>query len=63
MKEIVESGELGTLTKIEVNLAVPALFINDNDIRINYDLGGGAMMDMGCKYNIPNSCESHREIL
>jgi predicted dehydrogenase len=49
MKEIVESGELGTLTKIEANLAVPGFFIKDNDIRMNYDLGGGAMMDMGCE--------------
>ena len=48
MKAIIDSGELGTLTKIEVNLGVPGVFIKDSDIRMVYDLGGGAMMDMGC---------------
>jgi hypothetical protein len=50
MKEIVDSGELGTLTKIEANLAVGSGFVKDNDIRMVYDLGGGAMMDMGCEF-------------
>ena len=49
LKEIVDSGELGTLTKIEANLALPSGFIKDNDIRMVYDLGGGSMMDMGCE--------------
>ena len=49
LKEIVDSGELGTLTKIEASLAVPGFFIKDHDIRWVYDLGGGAMMDMGCE--------------
>jgi len=52
LKEIVDSGELGTLTKIEVNLAVPSGFIKDNDICMEYDLGGGVMMDMGCELYI-----------
>jgi len=51
MKAIIDSGELGTLTKIEVNFGLPAFFIKDNDIRFVYDLGGGAMMDMG-SYNM-----------
>jgi predicted dehydrogenase len=55
MKEIVESGELGTLVKIEANLGVPGLFVKDNDIRMNYDLGGGAMMDMGCECHTPQT--------
>ena len=50
LKAIVDSGELGTLTKIEVSLAVPGFFVKDNDIRWVYDLGGGAMMDMGCEF-------------
>ena len=49
LKEIVDSGELGTLTKIEATLAVPSGFIKDSDIRMVYDLGGGCMMDMGCE--------------
>ena len=50
MKEIVDSGELGLLTKIEVSLGIPGFFIKDNDIRMMYELGGGAMMDMGCEF-------------
>ena len=50
MKAIVDSGELGTLTKIEANFSIPRFFIKDNDIRMVYDLGGGAMMDLGCKF-------------
>src|SRR5579863_6800462 len=56
VKEIVDSGELGTLTKIEASLAIPHLFVKDGDIRLVYELGGGAMMDMGCEldnYNLP----------
>jgi hypothetical protein len=51
MKTIVDSGELGTLTKIEASLGVPGFFVKDNDIRMVYDLGGGAMMDMGCGFH------------
>jgi len=51
VKEIVESGELGDMTKIEASLAVPAGFIKADDIRLVYDLGGGAMMDMGCEFD------------
>ncbi|KAI0316017.1 NAD-P-binding protein [Amylostereum chailletii] len=47
-KEIVDSGELGTLTQIDTSLAIPQGFIKDDDIRLSYDLGGGSMMDMGC---------------
>ena len=52
VKEIVDSGELGTITKIEASLAVPHLFIKDGDIRLVYELGGGAMMDMGCEFDL-----------
>ena len=51
LKEIVDNGELGTLTKIEANLSVPSGAIKDGDIRMVYDLGGGAMMDMGCEFD------------
>jgi hypothetical protein len=49
LKEIVDSGELGTLTKIEANVLLTSGFIKDDDIRMVYDLGGGGMMDMGCE--------------
>ncbi|KAI9459028.1 NAD-P-binding protein [Russula earlei] len=48
VKEIVDSGELGTPTKIEVTLGIPSGFIKDTDCRMEYGLGGGAMMDLGC---------------
>jgi len=51
VKEIVDSGELGTITKIEASLAVSHLFVKDGDIRLVYELGGGAMMDMGCEFD------------
>jgi hypothetical protein len=38
------------MTKIEASLAVPAGFVKNDDIRLVYDLGGGAMMDMGCEF-------------
>jgi predicted dehydrogenase len=50
LKEIVDSGELGTLTKIEANLLLTSGFMKDDDIRMVYDLGGGGMMDMGCEF-------------
>lgn len=36
---------------MSVRLAVPKQlkFVKDDDIRFNYDLGGGVMMDMGCE--------------
>ncbi|GHO45719.1 Gfo/Idh/MocA family protein [Ktedonospora formicarum] len=45
MKEIVSSGELGTLRRIEASLCFP--LFSRNDIRYNLALGGGATMDAG----------------
>jgi predicted dehydrogenase len=45
MREIVASGELGRLRHIETWLCAP--IPNKSDIRYQYDLAGGAMMDMG----------------
>jgi hypothetical protein len=61
VKEIVDSGELGTPTKIEATLALPSGFVKDNDIRMVYDLGGGAMMDLGCASdcNLPRGSRYH----
>ena len=54
LKEIINSSELGTLTKIEVKLILPSGFIKDNDIRMVYDLGGGVMMDLGSEFDMHN---------
>jgi len=45
MLHIVESGELGTLQRIETSLCFP--LPKFSDIRYQYDLAGGALMDVG----------------
>lgn len=53
VKEIIKSGELGKLKSITADLSVPkiALPLSNDDIRFNYSLGGGIMMDMGGTMN------------
>ena len=46
MREIVTSGELGTIQHIETWIAFPLLA--PGNIRYSYALGGGATMDAGC---------------
>ncbi|MCV7032051.1 Gfo/Idh/MocA family protein [Mycobacterium sherrisii] len=46
VEEIVASGELGTLTRVEAALCFP--LPKFSDIRYNYALAGGATMDAGC---------------
>jgi predicted dehydrogenase len=46
MKQIVESGELGPIRRIEAHFCIPLRRLRD--IRYQYELGGGAMMDTGC---------------
>ncbi|KAG1772349.1 NAD(P)-binding protein [Suillus occidentalis] len=49
VRAIIDSGELGAIKEVNATLALPkGMLGNDNDIRMNYDLGGGAMMDCGC---------------
>ncbi len=46
MQEIVESGELGKLQRVEASFCFP--LPKFSDIRYNFDLAGGALMDAGC---------------
>jgi predicted dehydrogenase len=46
MAEIVASGELGEIKHIRASMCFPLPLFND--IRYNYSLAGGAMMDAGC---------------
>src|SRR5690348_5372824 len=46
VEEIVASGELGKLQRVETALCFPLPLFSD--IRYNYDLAGGATMDAGC---------------
>ena len=45
-EEIIASGELGELTRVEAALCFPLPMFSD--IRYNYALAGGALMDAGC---------------
>jgi predicted dehydrogenase len=45
MREIVETGELGTIRRVEAGLCFP--LPKFSDIRYQYDLAGGATMDVG----------------
>ncbi|KAK7056257.1 hypothetical protein VNI00_002810 [Paramarasmius palmivorus] len=47
VKEILDSGELGRIKSITVNNCALTPF-GEDDIRYQWDLGGGALMDMGC---------------
>lgn len=46
VEQIIASGELGTLKRVEAALCFP--LPNFSDIRYNYSLAGGATMDAGC---------------
>ncbi|KAI0359854.1 NAD-P-binding protein [Trametes cingulata] len=51
VREIVQSGELGKVKSATSSLALPSLFSRfafvKDDVRFQYDLGGGATMDLG----------------
>jgi predicted dehydrogenase len=46
VRNIVASGELGPLRDVETAMCIPLPF--RKDIRYQYDLAGGAVMDVGC---------------
>jgi predicted dehydrogenase len=46
MVEIIRSGELGALRRVEATFAFP--LFKRTDIRWQHDLAGGALMDAGC---------------
>ena len=50
VKEILESRELGAIKNISASLQLPHASFKNDDIRFNYALGGGALMDLGCRY-------------
>jgi predicted dehydrogenase len=59
VKSILANGELGAITNIFVSLALPKGIVKGDDIRYDYSLGGGAMMDLGCRLpqcSIPRRC-------
>jgi predicted dehydrogenase len=46
-RDIYQSGVLGKIEKIEAAFSVSGI-INPEDIRLNFDTGGGVTMDIGC---------------
>jgi len=48
LKEVIESGELGDIRRIESRFDIGLGGIPQSDIRWDYSLGGGALMDLGC---------------
>ncbi|KAJ7691921.1 hypothetical protein B0H17DRAFT_1062180 [Mycena rosella] len=48
VKAILDSGELGAVKSTSTTLTVPRGMFKASDIRFDYVLGGGALMDMGC---------------
>lgn len=46
LKQIVASGELGTIRHLEAHFCTPS--VRPGNIRLHYELGGGATMDLGC---------------
>jgi predicted dehydrogenase len=46
MREVLRSGVLGELRRVEASLCIP--FFLPGDIRYRFDLAGGATMDTGC---------------
>jgi predicted dehydrogenase len=48
VKEIVDTNVIGKLTRVDAQLIIGKGVIKDGDIRYVYELGGGALMDLGC---------------
>ena len=46
--EIVQAGTLAELRRVDVSFLLPRKLIPDDNIRWQYDMGGGATMDTGC---------------
>ncbi|KAK7682736.1 hypothetical protein QCA50_014119 [Cerrena zonata] len=48
VKQIIDSGEIGKVKSIEHLFTVPTGLLKSDDIRFNFSLGGGSLMDEGC---------------
>jgi predicted dehydrogenase len=48
LSDIVGSGQLGAIGTVEVRFRYPSRFLKPDDIRLDYSLGGGVLMDAGC---------------
>lgn len=47
VKSLVESGRYGKLKGCEATMVLPAGMFGEDDIRLNFETGGGSSMDLG----------------
>ena len=47
LEEIIQSGELRKVKTVKSELAIPWGYFSRDDVRFEFDLGGGSLMDMG----------------
>jgi predicted dehydrogenase len=46
--EVISSGVLGEIERVEFDFSIPHFVVKPGNIRLDGDLGGGAVMDVGC---------------
>lgn len=46
--EVLQSGALGEVESIDIDFSIPHFVVKPGNIRLDGDLGGGAVMDVGC---------------
>jgi predicted dehydrogenase len=46
--DVLDSGELGAVEAVEIDYSIPSFVVKPGNIRLDGDLGGGAVMDVGC---------------
>ncbi|KAH9916225.1 hypothetical protein B0H21DRAFT_781978 [Amylocystis lapponica] len=47
VKAIIDEGSLGRIVKVSAQFGIWRMFLSDDDIRFDYNLGGGTLMDLG----------------
>ncbi|WP_345800746.1 Gfo/Idh/MocA family oxidoreductase [Microbacterium sp. AZCO] len=46
--EVIASGVLGEVERVDIDFSIPHFVVKPGNIRLDADLGGGAVMDVGC---------------
>jgi predicted dehydrogenase len=46
--EVIASGALGDVDRVDIDFSIPHFVVKPGNIRLDGDLGGGAVMDVGC---------------
>jgi predicted dehydrogenase len=46
--DVIASGVLGDIERVDVDFSIPHFVVKPGNIRLDGDLGGGAVMDVGC---------------